>query len=46
MEDMGLEEQLESLGSEMGLGDGILGGENVISESWIAHYGCSRIEYR
>lgn len=33
MEDTGLEEQLVSLGSEMGLGDGILSGENVTSES-------------
>lgn len=33
MEDMGLEEQLGSLGSEMGLADGILSGENVPGES-------------
>lgn len=45
MEEMGLEEQLASVGSETGLGDGILGGETVTSGSWITHYGCSGAEY-
>lgn len=46
MEDMGLEEQLASLRSEMGLGDGVVGGENVTSESLITPHGFSGIDYR
>lgn len=42
MEGLGI---LASLGSEMGLGDDILGGENVTSESSITHYGCLGVEY-
>lgn len=45
MEDMGLEEQLASLRSEMGVGDGVVGGENVTSESLITPHGFSGIDY-
>lgn len=45
MEDPGLEQQLASLRSEMGLGNGIVGGEYVTSESSVAPYGFSRVDY-
>lgn len=40
MEDTGLEEWLACLEAEMGLGDGIPGGENVMGESRSTPYGC------